>query len=142
MNRAVRELAQRIESWRTAEVRPDSISASCQQFPIPDVRAVTGTTIGDAVKPEKLLSLFVVIGFLSGIFASFLGLLFEGIFFGYDADFAIPYNVVSGWYAVLCSLALFLLLMLPLVLARKAIVSLTAAARANPPPPRPSAPIA
>jgi len=142
MNRTVGELAKRIESWRTAQVRPDSTSASCQQFPVPDVRAVTGTSISDAVKPEKLLSLFVVIGFLSGIFAWFLGLLFEGIFFGYDADFPISFHVVSGWYAVLCSLALFLLLMLPLVLARKATVSLTAATRASPPPPPPSAPIA
>jgi hypothetical protein len=140
MNREARRLAEQIESWRTASpaTRNDTASDSVvhSMLPAPDVRAVTGTAIADVVKPQQLFSFLIVVGFLAGMFASFLGLPFEGIFlvFGYDADSAAASAGVSGWYAVLCSAALFLLFVVPSLRARNSSVSLPTDPSGTPPP--------
>jgi hypothetical protein len=145
MNREVRRLAEQVESWRTANPATspapsdDAVSDSAESnvLPVPDVRAVTGTAIADAVKPRQLFSLMVITAFFTGMFASFLGLPFEGMFpaFGYDADSAAAATGVSGWYAVLCTIVLFLMFVVPSLRARNASVSLPAPAPVDPPPP-------
>jgi Zn-dependent protease with chaperone function len=143
MNREVRRLSDQIESWRTAspattgEVASDS--AESNTLSTPNVRAVTGTAIADVVKPQQLFSLMVITAFFAGMFASFLGLPFEGIFpvFGYDADAAAAPAGVSGCYAVLCTAVLFLVFVIPSLRARNAAVSLPAPAPVDPPPPPP-----
>jgi Zn-dependent protease with chaperone function len=142
MNHAVRALAERIESWRTAQAPADLASASCQSLPLPEVRAVTGTSIRDACKPRQLFSLLILIGFLSGTFASLLGLPFDGALslFWPEPNSAVPFASVLGWYAVLCSVVLFLLLIVPLLRARDVSISFANLPVANPPPPPPSMP--
>jgi Zn-dependent protease with chaperone function len=141
MNCELRRLADQIESWRAASPAPsnDAVSDSAESNLLlaPDVRAVTGIAIADAVQPQQLFSLLVITGFFAGIFASFLGLPFAGIFpvFGHAADSAATYAGVSGWYAVLCSIMLYLVLVIPSLRARNASVSLPASAPVNPPPP-------
>ena len=141
MNRAARELAGRIEAWRTANSTADCTSGLSQLLPLPEVRAVTGTSIKDASKPQQLFSLLIIVGFLSGIFASLLGLPFAAIFdlAAGDTDYTDSYAGVSGWYAVLCSVVLFLLLITPLLLARNDSVSLPSKTPSSPPPPPHSA---
>ena len=147
MNREVRRLAEQIESWRATSptTSPATNNDTCSDsgagnmLPAPDVRAVTGTAIAEAVKPQQLFSLMLITGFFAGMFASFLGLPFAGIFpvFGYDADSAAASTGISGWYAVICSIVLFLLFVIPSLRARNSSVSLPAIAPVDPPPPPP-----
>ena len=144
MNRAARELAGSIEAWRTANSTADCTSGLSQPLPLPEVRAVTGTSIQDAAKPQQLFSLLIIVGFLSGVFASLLGLPFGATFdfAARDPDYTDYYAGVSGWYAVVCSVILFLLLITPLLRARNASVSLANKTPPNPtPPPHSAAPV-
>jgi hypothetical protein len=59
MNRAVRELAERIATWRAGSITAPSISPECEKLPAPHVRAVTGTSLSEAVKNRAYPGFFI-----------------------------------------------------------------------------------
>jgi len=138
MNRSVRRLAKQFESWRSGS-NPNAISsASCEQLPPPEVRAVTGTSLNEGGKPERLPGFFILVASISGAIASFLHLPIEGI--APVLSYVEPetsYASISGWYAIITSCFLFALLIAPAYRARNSSVALPATTEAvAPPPPR------
>jgi len=140
MNRALPELAQRIAEWRAASVPSPAISTACEELPLPQVRAVTGTSLADAVKGRAYPGFVIWTAFCSGLVAALLRLPLQGLapMFAGEGDTTVSYASISGWYAVLSSCILVFLLILPLLRARDASVKLPAVANsAVPPPPLP-----
>ncbi len=138
MNRRVRELANQFESWRSGSNLHSASSAACEQLPPPEVRAVTGTSLNEGGKPERLPGFLILVASISGAIASFLHLPIEGIapIFSY-AEPETSYLSISGWYAVITACFLFALLIAPAYRARNSSVSLpTTTEAAVPPPPR------
>jgi len=139
MNRALDQLAQRIAAWRTSSVSSPAISTACGELPVPQVRAVTGTSLADAVKSRAYPGFVIWAAIFSGLVASLLHLPLAGLapLFTSEGDSTASYAGISGWYAILSSCVLAFLLILPLFRARHASVQLPAAASsAVPPPPR------
>jgi Zn-dependent protease with chaperone function len=141
MNRALDQLAHRIATWRAASILSPAISSACEELPVPQVRAVTGTSLADAVKDRAYPGLVIWAGIFSGLVASLLHLPLQGLaaMFTSDGDSTASYARISGWYAILTSCVLVFLLILPLFRARDVSVQLPAAASSAvpPPPPRP-----
>jgi Zn-dependent protease with chaperone function len=141
MNRALDQLAQRIATWRAASVPSPAISSACEELPVPQVRAVTGTSLADAVKSRAYPGFVIWAAVFSGLVASLLHLPLQGLapMITSDGDSTASYASISGWYAILTSCVLVFLLILPLLRARDASVQLAAAASSAipPPPPRP-----
>jgi hypothetical protein len=141
MNAALQAFAQQLKSWRAGSLQAPSISSRCENLPAPEVRAVTGTSLADAVKSRAYPVFLIWTAFLSGLLASFLRLPIQGLapMFLTAEDSAQSPAAISGWYAVLTSCVLVLLLLLPLFRARNAAVILPpAASQAAPPPPGPA----
>jgi Zn-dependent protease with chaperone function len=142
MNRALHQLAQRIAAWRAASISPPAIPSACEELPVPQVRAVTGTSLADAIKSRAYPGFVIWAAFFSGLVASLLHLPLQGLIpmFTGDGDSTVSYASISGWYAMLISCLLVFLLILPLLRARDASVQLSAAASSAipPPPPGPS----
>ena len=141
MNAALQAFAQQLKSWRAGSLQAPSISSRCENLPAPEVRAVTGTSLADAVKSRAYPVFLIWTAFLSGLLASFLHLPIQGLapMFLTTEDSAQSPAGISGWYAVLTSCVLVLLLLLPLLRARNAAVILPpAAGQAAPPPPGPA----
>jgi Zn-dependent protease with chaperone function len=140
MNRAVNQLSEQIETWRDAS-NPNSGSSieDPVALPLPQVRAVTGTSLADQTKSRLLLALVVYGALMAGVVAYFMNLPFGGFFsvFADDAGSASPVTGDSGWYVVLCSLVLILLFIVPLLRARNSAVSLSGADSQRPSPRRP-----
>jgi hypothetical protein len=141
MNGALDQLAHRIATWRAASLLSPAISSACEELPVPQVRAVTGTSLADAVKDRAYPGLVIWAGIFSGLVASLLHLPLPGLaaMFTSDGDSTASYASTSGWYAILTSCVLVFLLILPLLRARDASVQLASAASSAipPPPPRP-----
>jgi len=141
MNRALDQIAQRIATWRAAAISSPAISSACKELPVPQVRAVTGTSLADAMKSRAYPGFVIWAAVFSGLVASLLHLPLQGLIpmFTSDGDSTASYASISGWYAVLISCVLVFLLILPLLRARDASVQLAAAASSAipPPPPRP-----
>jgi hypothetical protein len=141
MKRALDQLAHRIATWRAASISSPAISSACEELPVPQVRAVTGTSLADAVKSRAYPGFVIWAAVFSGLVASLLHLPLQGLapMFTSDGDSTASYASVSGWYAILTSCVLVFLLILPLLRARDASVQLAAAASSAipPPPPRP-----
>ncbi len=141
MNRALDQLAHRIATWRAALVPSPAISSACEELPVPQVRAVTGTSLADAMKSRAYPGFVIWAAFFSGLVASLLHLPLQGLIpmFAGDGDSAVSYASISGWYAILISCVLVFLLILPLFRARDASIQLPAAASSAilPPPPGP-----
>jgi Zn-dependent protease with chaperone function len=141
MNAAVQALAQQLKSWRAGSLQAPAISSHCENLPVPQVRAVTGTSLADAVKSRAYPVFLIWTAFLSGLLASFLHLPIQGLapMFLTAEDSAQAPAGISGWYAVLTSCSLVVLLLLPLFRARNASLILPpAASQAAPPPPGPA----
>jgi heat shock protein HtpX len=141
MNGALQALAQKVKTWRAGSLQAPSISSHCEKLPAPHVRAVTGTSLADAVKSRAYPAFLIWTAFLSGLWAAFLHLPFQGLklMFSNGADSSASRAAISGWYAVFTSCVLVLLLILPLLRARNASVILPAATTtAAPPPPGPA----
>ena len=145
MNRAVLHLEKQFESWRSGSNSASASCAACDELPLPDVRAVTGTSLNEAGKPERLPGLFILIASISGVIANFLNLPIEGIapMFSYGTDSSVTYASISGWYAMITSCFLLCLLLAPTCRSRNSVVALPASAtapagRAMPPPSRPA----
>jgi Zn-dependent protease with chaperone function len=141
MNRSVRQLAEQFESWRAGSNPTSSSSAVCEELPPPDVRAVTGTSLHEAGKPERLPGFFILIASIAGVIANFLHLPIEGVapMFSYPADAEVSDASISGWYAIVTSCFLFFLLIAPALRARNSSVTLPANTNAAVPPPSPQA---
>ena len=145
MNRSVLHLEKQFESWRSgSNVAPTSFAA-CDELPLPDVRAVTGTSLSEAGKLERLPGLFILVASFAGLIANFLNLPIEGIapLLSFAADTGVIYANVSGWYAIITSCFLLGLLLVPTYRSRNAAVALPANATAHsggalPPPSRPA----
>ncbi len=137
MNRALAELAQRIAAWRAASVSSPAISTACEQLPLPQVRAVTGTSLADALKGRAYPGFVIWTAFFSGLVAALLRLPLQGLapMFADEGDATVSYASISGWYAVLSSCILVFLLILPLLRARDASAKLPAVANSPVPPP-------
>jgi Zn-dependent protease with chaperone function len=141
MNRALDQLAHRIATWRAASVPSPAISSPCEELPVPQVRAVTGTSLADAMKSRAYPGFVIWAAVFSGLVASLLHLPLQGLapMFSSDGDSTASYASISGWYAILTSCVLVFLLILPSLRARDASAQLAAAASSAipPPPPRP-----
>jgi hypothetical protein len=138
MNGALRVLAERIGAWRVGSFVALAISSNCEKLPAPHVRAVTGTSLADAVKNRAYPGFFIWTGFLSGLMASLLHLPIQGLapMFSGHGESTVAYASISGWYAILTSSVLVFLLIAPLLRARNACVILPpAVSPAAPPPP-------
>lgn len=145
MNRAALQLEKQFESWRSGSNPASSFSTACDELPLPDVRAVTGTSLNEAGKPERLPGLFILVASIAGAIANFLNLPIEGIWpvFSYAADSNVAYASISGWYAVVTSCFLLGLLLAPAYRSRHSAVAIpksagTAADSVAPPPARPA----
>jgi len=137
MNGALLVLAERIGAWRAGSFATPSIS-NCEKLPAPHVRAVTGTSLAEAVKNRAYPVFFIWTAFLSGLMASVLHLPIQGLapMFSGDGGSTVAYSSISGWYAILTSCVLVFLLIAPLLHARNACVILPpAVSPAAPPPP-------
>ena len=128
MNRAVLHLERQFESWRAGSNSTSAFSTACDELPLPDVRAVTGTSLSEAGKPERLPGLFVLVASIAGAIANSLNLPIEGIapLFLYAADSGVTYASISGWYAMITSCFLLCLLLAPTYRSRNAAVTLPA----------------
>jgi hypothetical protein len=145
MNRAVLHLEKQFESWRSGSNSASASSAACDELPLLDVRAVTGTSLSEAGKPERLPGLFILIASIAGAIANFLNLPIDGIapMFSYGTDSSVTYASISGWYAIITSCFLLCLLLAPSYRSRNSAVALPASATAPangamPPPACPS----
>jgi hypothetical protein len=137
MNRAVKQLFEQVQCWRSEARKPSPPAEDISSLPLPEIRAVTGTSLAEAAKSPLLLGVVVYGALFSGFFASFLNLPFGGLFavLAYDPDSAASAAGFSGWYAVLCAGVLALVFVVPLLRARNTMVTLPAAESGNPPPP-------
>ena len=136
MNRAVKQLFEQVQCWRSEARKPSPPAEDISSLPLPEIRAVTGTSLAEAAKSPLLLGVVVYGALFSGFFASFLNLPFGGLFavLAYDPDSAASAAGFSGWYAVLCAAVLALVFVVPLLRARNTMVTLPAAESGNPPP--------
>jgi hypothetical protein len=141
MNRSVRRLAAQFESWRAGSNAASASSSACADLPRPDVRAVTGTSLSEGGKPERLLSYLILIASIAGGIANFLQMPIAGIWpiFSFAAESEVSYASISGWYAMVTSCLLFLLLIAPAFRARNSSVTLPANSNPAVPPPPPVA---
>jgi hypothetical protein len=141
MNRAVRQLAWQFEYWRSGSNAACASSSPCETLPAPDVRAVTGTSLSEGGKPERLLTYFVLVASIAGAVANFLHMPIEGIWpmLSYAAETEVSYASISGWYAIITSCFLAFLLVAPVFRAGNSSVTLPANTKASVPPPPPQA---
>jgi hypothetical protein len=144
MNRTVLHLEKQFESWRSGSNLASASCAACDELPLPDVRAVTGTSLSEAGKPERLPGLFILVASIAGAIGNFLNLPIEGIapMLSYGTDSGVTYVSISGWYAMITSCFLLCLLLAPTYRSRNSAVALpkttAPAGGAMPPPSRPA----
>jgi hypothetical protein len=98
MNRAALHLEKQFESWRSGSNPASAFSSACDELPLPDVRAVTGTSLSEAGKPERLPGLLILVASVAGIISNFLNLPIEGMapMFSYGTDSNVTYASISG----------------------------------------------